>query len=180
MANWKDLKLENSYLCPLKISFRNMTLLYNCEAPAMMEAKNKIKQRFCAETNRRGMGKMAPYRTTTKWSMSGSAAGISSGHTDILSDWVELFFTKCLTIEDDTQANAQQHPQTVNTKGALFSNCPSFTLHTGCKTKERGLWLWLQRLKVLVPYISLEWNVCPSGYVHNGETEDTFVILSPT
>lgn len=157
-----------------------MTLLYNGEVPAMMEAKNKIKQRLCAETNRRGTGKMAPGRTTTKWSMSGMEAGISTGHTDILSDWVELFFTKCLMIEDDTQANTRQHPQTVDTNGAFFSNCPSFTLHNGCKTKEWGLRLWLKRLKVLIPYISLEWNVCPSGYVHNGEMEDMFVILSPT
>lgn len=156
-----------------------MTLLCNSEVP--VEAKNKAKGRLCAETNRRGTGKMAPCRTTTKWSMSGIEAGSSTGHTDILSDSVTWFFTKCLKVEDDTQADYSMTSTHCGYQGSvLLQIAPLFTLNAGCNTREGGLMLRLKRLKVLVPRLSPERNVCPSAYSRYSEMEDIIFILSPT
>ncbi|XP_018428834.1 PREDICTED: uncharacterized protein LOC108801440 [Nanorana parkeri] len=117
---------------------------------------------------------MAPCRTTTKWSMSGIAAGSSTGHADILSDWVKWFFTKCLQVEDDTQADYLTTPTDCGYQGSFLYKSPPPCLHCmQCVTQRKG---GLKRLKVLVSDVSPERNVCPSGYAGNSEMENMYTV----
>lgn len=87
--------------------------------------------------------------------MSGIHGGSISGHTDILWDSVQLFFTKCLKVEDDTQVDTQGHPETVETVDiALCLHCM-----LGVRQKKGGGLCWGSGRKPRTERLSF--RVCP-------------------